>query len=196
MAIEQFVYWWALKFSFLPISYTGLKNIPHQPCIIVANHQSSLDIPLIGHALGKRPHIWLAWAELAKSPLLRFIIPRNCVLVDATTPTRGLRTMIQAIDIVKRHTWDLIIFPEGARHTDGKVHPFFGGFATIAKKVDRPVVPMRIIGAEKVYPPKTFWIHYHPIKVIIGEPMVLQPGETDEAFKERVYNWFIQDAKE
>lgn len=196
MLIEQIFYWYCIKFSFLPIKYKGRSHIPKEPCIIVANHQSSFDIPLVGYALGYRPHIWLALAELTKGPLLKLIVPRIAVLVDMTIPSRGLRTLIQAINIVKEHTWDLIIFPEGARHTDGAVHEFFGGFAVIAKKVGRPVVPIKIIGAEKVYPPNTFWIYPHPITVIIGDPMIMQADETEEAFKQRVYNWFINDAKE
>ena len=196
MFVQQFFYWASLKCALVPIRYHGLKNIPAQPCIIVANHQSSIDIPLIGSALKNKPHIWLSWAELAKAPLLRFIVPRISVLVDMTSPIRGLRTLLQAIDVVKKHSWDLIIFPEGGRYTDGKIRPFFGGFAVIAKKVGRPVVPIKIIGAEKVYPPKTFWAYYHPITVIVGEPMIMQPEETEEAFKDRVYNWFVNVAKE
>ena len=101
-----------------------------------------------------------------------------------------MRTLIEAINLVKSKPWDLIIFPEGARHTDGKVHEFFGGFSLIAKKIDRSVVPIKIIGVNKVYPPKTFWIHFHPITVIIGSPMAHEPQETEEAFKDRVYNGF------
>ncbi len=196
MFIQQFFYWAALKCTLVPIRYIGLDNIPDQPCIIVANHQSSLDIPLIGCALKNRPHIWLSWAALAKTPLLGFIVPRVSVLVDMSSPVKGLRTLVQAIDIVKKHTWDLIIFPEGGRFTDGAIHPFFGGFALIAKKVDRPVVPIKITGANKVYPPKTFWAFYHPVTVIIGTPMVMQPDESEEAFKGRVYNWFVDNAKD
>lgn len=194
--ITRFFYWFCIKFSLLPIKYKGLHNIPHQPCIIVANHQSSFDIPLIGYALKKRQHVWLAWAELAKLPMLRFIVPRISVLVDMSTPVKGMRTLVQAINTVKQNTWDLIIFPEGGRYTDGNTRKFFGGFAAIAKKIDRPVVPIKIIGVNKVYPPKTFWIYYHPITVVIGAPMVMQPDETEEAFKNRVYNWYLNDEKE
>lgn len=196
LVVQEIFHWYCIKFSLVPIRYKGILNLPEQPCIIVANHQSSFDIPLIGHLMGKRPHIWLAWKELTKSPLLKFILPRIAVLVDATSPSRGLRTLIQAINTVKSHPWDLIIFPEGGRFTDGTVHEFFGGFVTIAKKTGRPVVPVKIIGAQNVYPPHTFWIYYHPITVIVGKPMVIEPNETEEAFKQRVYNWFIDDTKD
>lgn len=189
-ALAEIFYWFCLKFSLLPIRYKGLHHIPRDPCIIIANHQSSFDIPLIGYALKGKAHVWLAWHELTKSPILRFILPRNSVLVDASTPMRGMRTMLEAIALIKSKPWDLIIFPEGARHTDGKIHEFFGGFSLIAKKIDRPVVPIKIVGVHTVYPPNTFWIYFHPITVIIGKPMHIGTEETEEAFKNRVYSWY------
>jgi 1-acyl-sn-glycerol-3-phosphate acyltransferase len=189
--LTKIFYWCCVKFSFLPIHYKGIENIPHEPCIIVANHQSSYDIPLIGYALKARPHVWLAWAALEKGPLIGFLVKRIAVLVDMTSPIKGLRTLVQAINIVTEHPWDLIIFPEGGRYIDGKIHPFFGGFSTLAKKIGRPIVPMKISGADTAYPPKTFWMHYNPISLTIGQPMHMEPGETEEAFKDRVYNWFI-----
>lgn len=192
----QIFYWFCIRFSFLPITYKGVRNIPKEPCIIVANHQSGFDIPLVGFALGDRPHLWLAWSELAKSPMLKFILPRVSILVDTTTPARGLRTLVQAINLIKQKPWDLIIFPEGSRNTDGTVKEFFGGFAVIAKKTGRPVVPIKIIGVNTVYPPHTFWIYYNPITVLIGKPMTIAHNETEEEFKQRVYQWFIDDSKE
>lgn len=191
ITLQEIFHWFCIKFSLLPIRYSGVSNLPKEPCIIVANHQSSFDIPLIGRLMGDRAYLWLAWKELTKMPLLKFLLPRIAVLVDTTSPSKALRTLIQAINTVKSHPWDLIIFPEGGRFTDGTVHDFFGGFVTIAKKTGRPVVPVKIIGVQKVYPPHTFWIYYHPITVIVGKPMIIEANETEEDFKHRVHNWFI-----
>lgn len=191
LLVQRFFDWACIRLSLLPITYKGLENVPDEPCIVAANHQSSFDIPLIGYILRKRPHIWLAWDELAKGPLLRFLLPRIAVLVNVTSPMKAVRTLVQAISVVKSEPWDLVIFPEGARHTDDKVHPFFGGFALLAKKINRPVVPVKIIGVNKVYPPKTFWMYRHPITVIVGPAMAIRPDETEQEFKERVYQWFI-----
>lgn len=190
--VSRIFYWFCVRCSFIPITYEGLENIPQEPSVIISNHQSSFDIPLIGYALANRSHIWLAWSELAKSVLLRFLLPRNSILVDTSSPVKGMRTLVQAIQIVKTHPWDLIIFPEGGRYTDGNVREFFGGFALIAKKINRPVVPIKIIGVNKVYPPHTFWIYYHPIKVIIGAPFHILPDESDQAFKNRIFQWYLQ----
>ena len=194
--IAQSFYWFCIKCSFLPITYYGIHNIPQEPCIIAANHQSSFDIPLIGYALQNRIHIWTAWAELAKSLLFRFFLARIAILIDVGSPTRAMRSLVQAISILKEKPWDLIIFPEGQRTTGEKLNPFFGGFALIAQKTGRPVIPIKIVGVHKVYPPFTFWIYYYPITVHIGKPMMISAAETPEAFVERVRNWFIQETKD
>lgn len=191
LLLQRFFDWACVRLSMLSITYIGLENLPTQPCIIAANHQSSFDIPLVGYVVRKRPHLWLAWDKLANGPLLRFLLPRIAVLVNATSPQKAVRTLVQAISLVKSKPWDLIIFPEGARHTDGKVHPFFGGFALIAKKINRPVIPIKIIGVNKVYPPKTFWMKRTPITVIVGPAFIIGADEDEHAFKDRVYQWFV-----
>ena len=73
--------------------------------------------------------------NLQNGPLLGFIVPRIAVLVDMTSPVKGLRTLVQAINIVKENPWDLIIFPEGGRFTDGTVHDFLVALLQSQKKL-------------------------------------------------------------
>lgn len=189
--IAAFFYTACVKLSLLPIRYEGSTNFPNQPCIFIANHQSGFDIPLLGYLLKNRTHIWVAWEELSKGWLLRFILNRNALLVDVSTSLKGMRSLIKCINGVKNKPWDIIIFPEGARYTDGEIHNFFGGFAILSQKTNRPVIPIKITGVQKVYPPHTFWIYYHPITITIGAPLEQMSHESLEVFTERAYNWFI-----
>lgn len=193
----DFFYHASLWVTFLPIQVRGAENIPQSPVIIAANHQSSLDIPLIGRLVHRFPHIWLAKKELTESILLRFILPRFTVLIDMSSPMKGMRSLINALNMVnngqRRHA---IIFPEGTRYTDGEVHEFFSGFVILAKQTGRPVIPVRIYNANTVYPPETFWINPHPIKLIVGQPMMMEENETDEQFKDRVYAWFLEQKED
>lgn len=185
-------YYWNLKATLVPIKFVGLHNIPRdKPVIFAANHQSSLDIPLVGYLAKKHPHVWLAWSALARRPLLGFVLRRLAVLVDTTTTQRATRTLIQAINRIKENDHHVMIFPEGARFTDGKVHDFFSGFVILARRTGRPVVPVFIQNAYKVYPPSSWLIRWHRIKVVIGQPFEVKEDESDEAFKQRVYAWFI-----
>jgi len=192
--LTRLFYTTVLRTAMLPIKYIGREHIPTQPSIIAANHQSSFDIPLVGQLANGDAHVWLAMAELRKSPLLRFILPRMAVLVDTATPMKGMRSLLQAMAIAKEHKAHIMIFPEGGRFTDGRVHDFFGGFATLAKRMERSVVPVYIHGINKVYPPGAFLVHWHPVTVVIGKPFTIQEGEDDEIFKQRVYAWFVDQA--
>lgn len=190
----SFFYWAGLKCLFLPIHYKGLENIPKSPVVIVGNHQSSLDIPLIGSLVDAHPHIWLATVNLLSSPLLSLVLRRMTALIDMSSPQKGMRSLVNAIKLINNNK-HAIIFPEGGRFTDGKVHHFYGGFVIIAKKTGRPVVPVCLRNVEKAYPPGSFWIYSYPLEVIIGEPLRYQETDTDETFKQRVYDWFVQQQK-
>jgi 1-acyl-sn-glycerol-3-phosphate acyltransferase len=186
-----------LKGSLLPITYKGLENIPKdKPVIFVANHQSTLDIPLIGVLSKYVPHVWLAKAELMDSFFIRWIVPLISVLVDVSSPRESMLSLRRILNVVNNHHRNLMIFPEGTRHEDGKIHKFLGGFVILAKKLGRPVVPACIIGINKAYPPETFWVQLYPITVIVGKPFMYEESDTDESFKERVQQWFVEQMEQ
>ncbi len=185
-------YWTVLKLSFLPFSYKGKENIPKKAAIYIANHQSSIDIPVVGGLLQCRGHVWMAKAELMDTWLLRYILPRIAVLVDMSSPSKGSRSLVKIIKLVKEYNLSVVIFPEGGRYVDGRVHDFFAGFAILAKKTGLPVVPIYIFDLHRVYPPDSFWVYYHPVKVVIGKAMYLHQNEGERDFTNRVRNWFLK----
>lgn len=185
-----------LKCTFMPIKVRGRENIPDEPVIIAANHQSSLDIPLIGSLVDCHPHVWLARSELMNSWFLRFMLPYFAVVADVNSPIKAMRSLLKIINLVNGKRCHLMIFPEGQRHDDDQVHDFFGGFVILAKKMGRPVVPVRIFNANKVYARDAFWARWHTITLVVGKPLMMGEHETDEAFKQRVYQWFIDQKEE
>ena len=186
-------YWASLQCPLVPITFKGLENIPKEPVIFAGNHQSSLDIPLMGVLSKGIPHVWLAKQELMDSMIIRFVVPLIAVLVDVTSPRQAMISLRKILTMVNNHYRNLMIFPEGARYTDGKIHEFFGGFVMLAKKTGRPIVPVCIRGVNKVYPPDSFLVYWHPITVVVGKPFVFQLDESDEHFKQRIYQWFVDE---
>lgn len=182
----------ALKTAMVPITVVGKENIPKGPVIIVANHQSAMDIPLVGSLLDSFPHVWLAKTELTRSWLAP-IVRRMAVLIDMSTPQRGMRSLLQAINLINGKQRHVIVFPEGGRYIgDNDVREFFAGFAILAQRTNRPVVPVMIFDAYKVYPPGSFCVNWHPIKVVVGKPFFLREDEEATAFKDRVRQWFVE----
>jgi len=184
---------WAL---FLPITIEGKENLSYDPAIYVANHQSSLDIPLLGSLVNGNPHFWLFWVRFAKIPFFGFILRRMNIVVDPSGLRKLVSSINKALDMVKKTKSHIIIFPEGGRYIDGRVHNFFYGFAILAKKTGRPVIPVAIFNVNKIYPPGAFLLALYPIRIIIGKPFFFQPDETESDFVQRVHAWFIEKTAE
>lgn len=173
-----------------PISIQGLEYMPSHPAIFVANHQSSLDIPVLGSLLRGSPHTWYVLERFSHTPILGFFVRRMCISVDQECSMKASRSLVRGLRLVEQEGLHTLIFPEGGRYIDGKIHDFFLGFAIIAKRTGRPVIPVMMYNLGKVYPPKSFLVHRYPIKVIIGQPFMLEETETLEDFSQRVHRWF------
>ena len=182
--------------TFLPLKVEGKSNIPDEACVFVANHQSSLDVPLLGSVVDCHPHVWLFLQRFAKVPIFGFIARRMNIVVDHS----GLRKLVGSIEktlaLIKEKKRHVLIFPEGGRYVDGKIHNFFYGFALIAKKTDRPVVPVMLFNVDKIYPPGSFLVHYYPLKIVIGKPFRFEETESENDFVQRVHSWFISQVSE
>lgn len=177
--------------TFVPVRVAGKEHMPNSPAIIIANHQSALDIPLVGSTLNAYPHTWYVLSYYLRYPFLGWFIRRMCISLNRDNPSQVAQEFIRGIKLIEGRNRHIIIFPEGARFVDGQVHRFLSGFAVIARTTNRPVVPLFIKDSGKVYPPGTFLIHQFPITVDIGEPFIYEEGETDSQFTERVYQWFV-----
>lgn len=194
--IGSFFYWASLKIMLVPIKIKGEYGIPYDPAIIIANHESALDIPLLGALMHGHPHIWLATNHLFKLPLFSFFLPRATVVVDIESPTKGMRSLLKAINLVKNRQMHIVLFPEGGRYQDDHLHDFYSGFVLLAKKTGKPVIPVRLFNAGKVYPVHSNLMGWHTITVVIGKPFTYQVDETDEQFKQRVFQWFADQKEE
>ena len=156
-----------------------------------ANHQSSLDIPLLGSLVGTFPHVWLFYVRYAKVPIFGFIVRRMNVVVDPSGLRKLVASLNEAARLVEGKDRHVMIFPEGGRYTDSKVHNFFYGFAVLAKKLHRPVIPVLLKNVGDVYPPGSFLLYPEPITITIGQPIHFKEHETEEEFLQRVHAWFL-----
>lgn len=117
--------------------------------LVVANHQSVLDIPLI--AASTRRHVaFVARDSLARSPLMAFVMRRSgAILIRRGTGDRAaLRAMVAHLE-----RGDCVaVFPEGTRTRDGSLGPFRSGALLAARQAGVPVVPAAIRGCIEALP--------------------------------------------
>lgn len=167
------------------------------PAVWVANHQSALDIPVLGAMLHGRPHIWYALDTFCEHPVLGWFLGRCAVSIDQNNPMRAARSMLRAVARARTEGLSTVLFPEGGRYTDGMIHTFMPGFARIASKLDQPIVPVYCRGLAQLLPPHAWLLHSKPwrrttVTVRCGGAMYRQEGESEEAFGMRVFAWFQQ----
>lgn len=150
----------------------GEENIPtHGGAIIAPNHISLWDPPLMGAALSRRIH-FMAKEELFSYPVFSWIITR----LKAFPVKRGaadrnaIRTAVTLLE-----QGELVgLFPEGTRGKKGVLGPAEPGVLMIAVKANVPIIPVAIIGTDKV---GRFPILFPRFIVRFGKPLTVPPGK-------------------
>ena len=91
-----------LKMTGVKVTVIGEENIPDEPVLYVGNHRSFFDI-LLTYSRCKRLTGYIAKKEMEKVPLLsiwmRFVY---CLLLDRENPKEGLKTILKAIEYIKK----------------------------------------------------------------------------------------------
>lgn len=149
----------------------GLENIPRQGGLVLApNHVSAADWPAIGVSC-PRPLVWMAKADLFNVPVIGpFARLFHAFPVNRDTADRhALRLAEERV----RAGDALVIFPEGAVSEDAALQPFKPGLALVVLRTGVPVVPVGLIGTERLLPfgqnvPRPV---RKPVRIRFGKPV-------------------------
>jgi len=180
----------------LPRDWRGVEHIPREPAIIVANHQSSIDILVVGALMGGAPHIWYAMAYYARHSFFGLFLGRLGIPVDIEKPGASAKSLLKGVRLLHDDPRHVIIFPEGGRYPDTDVESFYRGFAVIAKQTGRPVVPVYMPNNGAILHPQSYLIDYHTIVAQVGQTFYVQEHETEHEFVDRVREWFVQQSQQ
>jgi 1-acyl-sn-glycerol-3-phosphate acyltransferase len=154
----------------------GIEHIPSEgPAILASNHLSfsdSIFLPLVVD----RKITFLAKAEYFNSPGVKgwltkqFMESVGQVPIDRT----GGRASMAAIDTgvrVLREGHLLGVYPEGTRSPDGRLYRGRTGPARMALAAPAPVIPVAMIGTDKIQPTGQRVPNLHPLEIRIGTPL-------------------------
>lgn len=193
----QFLKLWAWTFSKLnriPYHIYGKENIqPGKAYIYLSNHTSYLDIPGVCLTVPRQIRI-LAKKELLKIPVLGWIIRRASVMVDRSSNESRLKSMEHMKDVLHRGI-SILIFPEGTQNrSDQPLQPFYDGAFRIAIETQQPILPMVILGAGKLMPPKKAFIKSGTVKIVIQKEIPTQGLKLEDlpVLKENVRNVMLE----
>lgn len=181
----RWVYWfgWTL-FGSAYRSLFGLKVIGREHLVrdgavlIVSNHESFLDPPLIG-TLFHDEMFYLARKSLMKGALLKWIyLAWNSIPVDQERPDMtSLKAIIKLLASGKR----VLVFPEGERSLDGTIGVAQPGVGLIAVKSNAVIQPIRIEGAREALPRGSGRIRFTQITLHVGPAIRLTEEELTTA---------------
>jgi len=170
---DRMVRWWAgvwLRAAGARVAVDGLEYLRSAgPCVVVSNHQSSLDPVVQLRVLPVSLRV-LAMRELFRIPLfgpaMRTI---GMIEVDRDSPEfREIDT--DAARALAAGHW-LLAYPEGKISPDGTIGKFKDGAFVIAVANQVPIVPTAIHGSRLIWPPGHRTIRGGHVRIVAGRPL-------------------------
>lgn len=148
--------------------------------IVVANHQSHTDIPVISRL--PMDFKWVAKKELFSIPVIgwMFALSRE-IAVDRKDARAGAKALMQTVKYLESG-FSVVFFPEGTRSKDGRLLPFQDGPFRIALKKKIPILPVVVEGTGKLLPRNTMLFTGHRrFRVRLLPPITTLAGEWEDA---------------
>lgn len=172
------------------------------PVILVANHASHMDTPVILSALPRRLRKRTAVAAAADYFYRNRLVAAAVSLFFNTVPIErkgggGLAKNGSHLDQLLDQGWSLLLYPEGTRSRSGGTGRVRRGAAVLAAAHKLTIVPIRVTGTAEAMPPGRIWPRRlrgtlvskrHRIDVSFGEPIA--PSEDTAALIEHVQRYF------
>jgi 1-acyl-sn-glycerol-3-phosphate acyltransferase len=171
------------------------------PVILVANHASHMDTPVILSALPRRLRKRTAVAAAADYFYRYRLVALLVSLVFNTVPIDRRGGAVKGggshLDKLLDQGWNLLLYPEGTRSRDGGPGRVRRGAAVLARAHNLAVVPIRVTGTSAAMPPGRLWpkrlrgkplSKRHRIEVSFGEP--IRPDDEPSVLIERVQRFF------
>ncbi len=167
------------------VEVVGREKLPEGAALFVGNHRSYYDIPIY-HQTVNRPCGFVAKKEMEKFPLLPiYMRDIGCLFLDRKDIKQGLETIKLGTEYLK-DGHSMVLFPEGTRNHAEELLPFRDGGFKMAEKSKRPIVPMAIIGSDKLLEMSgKKGLRKGTVRICIGDPVYpseLPPKERKEYY--------------
>ena len=180
------------------------------PLLIIANHVTAFDGPLVEYALpgALRRRIAIAMSgEMLDDyrhfrnpeplrPSGRFFLPGPLFYFLLTAlfnvfplpRRRDFQPSFAHAGRAMDRGFNVLVFPEGTRSAEGKLAPFRPGIGLLAKQCGAMVLPVGLRGLGELKAEGRGWFRSGKIEVRVGQPLRLSPGETEAEITKRLHD--------
>jgi len=165
----------------IEVRASGLDRLaPGVPYVVMPNHQSFLDGPLVMLLVPGRARVILKKSVL-RIPIvgqaMRFV---GFVPVDRKGAEGGKKSIARAAALMREKGYSFLIFPEGTRSLDGRLGPFRRGGFFLALESGAPIVPVTIRGTRELMPKGQWFARRGKVEVVFHKA-IPTAGVTIEA---------------
>jgi 1-acyl-sn-glycerol-3-phosphate acyltransferase len=198
-ALHQFTCFWASLYSWTNpvwrVRVEGRERIrPHTTYVMVANHQSFVDI-LVLFRLFKH-FKWVSKAEMFRLPCIGWNMALNRYVKLRRGDPKSIAAMMRACERHLACGSSLMIFPEGTRSADGRLKAFKHGAFTLAQRAHVPILPIVIEGTAEALPKHGFVLRgRHAIRIRVLEEILPHRivGRSIDAVSAEVWALFARE---
>jgi long-chain acyl-CoA synthetase len=173
-----------------------------QPSLLIANHLTAFDVPVILYALraADRDHVAVAmqgelltlWrgGKAQRHRIVAVLTPLAYWLVTALFNVfplprgAGLRQSFAHAGEALDNGYHVLVFPEGRRSADGRLQPFEPGIGLLAEESGVPVQPILVEGLKRLKGER--WPRRGTVAVRFGSPLTMTAGEEPHSFARRL----------
>jgi 1-acyl-sn-glycerol-3-phosphate acyltransferase len=174
---SDLIYWVGVKglvfitrVAGMRVRVEGAENIPRGVCVFAANHTSNADVPAIVGAVPRCLAIF-ARKSLFDIPIVGFAFRlAKFVPVDRGNREASLASVKQAVEYIKSGS-SFLIYPEGTRSPDGRLHRFKKGAFVMAIEAGVPIVPVACSGAHRLMKKHSLAIQAGKVTVRFAPPI-------------------------
>ena len=158
------------------------------PAIVVSNHTSFLDIPIICRSVPLNLH-FTAKSQVKRMPLFGlYMMATGMIFIDRSNRAKAIQSINKAATLIQQGK-DVLIYPEGRRSTTGVVGPFKKGAFHLAIKSGADIIPVAIHGAGSIWPKSSTKLFPGQVLVQIGKRI------TSSDYSEQVVNAFADKTR-
>lgn len=169
----------------IQLSVVGASHAtPGESFVLMSNHQSLYDVPIIYQALGRRIRM-VAKKELFRVPIWgRAMTRAGFISLDRQSRQRSRDTLAASAEVL-HHGTSIWIAPEGTRSKDGRLGPFRKGGFHLALQSRCRILPISISGTAEVLPARGLRIvDGRHVRVVVHPP--IDPADFGDARRDEL----------
>lgn len=155
---------------------------PRRPYMVVANHESFVDILLIAHLPFEMK--WVAKSDFFSYPVIGWLMQMvGDIKLVRSSPGSRMAVLDQMADRLNKKV-AVMVFPEGTRSRDGDLGRFRDGAFRVAQQAGVPVLPLAVLGTRDALVKHDWRFGVSHAEVRVLEPIPYDPDRTVAELRE------------